>query len=314
VKALKIIFAGTPEFSVPCLNALATSQHQLQAIYTQPDRPAGRGRKLQISAVKQQAQILGLQVLQPQNFKQDLDIELLKSFAPDIMIVIAYGLILPQRVLEIPTLGCINVHGSLLPRWRGASPIQQAILHGDSATGITIMHMDKGLDTGNILMQISCSIDKQNSAQLYTLLANIAVEPLLTTLEKITTGQIHAEAQNDNYATYAPKINKTDAFINWQQKAIEIERKIRAFNPQPIAYTIAKGISIRIYQACVIKNNHNKTPGTILAIDKHGMLVAANEDAVLIERLQFPGAKSLTVAEWLNAANVQLTVDLVLGL
>lgn len=313
MKSLNIVFAGTPAFALPCLDALATSKHQLQAIYTQPDRPAGRGRKLQASAVKEWAEAHNLPVFQPLNFKQEGAIHELASIAPDVMVVIAYGLILPQAVLELPRFGCINVHASLLPRWRGASPIQQAILHGDSETGITIMQLDAGMDTGPMLARIPCTTANDTAGELHDRLSQLAAPPLLATLDAIAAGQAHAVAQDNHLATHAPKIKKEDAAINWHHPAAKIDRQIRAFNPWPIAYTQAGNNTLRIHQARVSTQSHTKKPGTILSIDKEGMLVATGEQALLIERLQFPGAKTMCVADWLHAGRQQLYIDLVLG-
>lgn len=312
MNALKIVFAGTPGFGLPCLEALAASKHQLKAIYTQPDRPAGRGRQLQASAVKEWAVAHQLPLYQPLNFKQTETVNELANLAPDVLVVIAYGLILPQVVLDIPRLGCINVHASLLPRWRGASPIQQAVLQGDEQTGVTIMQMDIGLDTGDMLAKVACAIDHNNAGQLHDRLAQLAITPLLSTLDALAMGNAIAEKQDERLATYAPKISKEDAAINWQKPALEIDQQIRAFNPFPIAYTMAGESTLRILQACVIAKDHNKAPGTVLSIDKQGLLVATGKDALLVERFQFPGAKALLVADWLNAGRRQLVDGFVL--
>lgn len=309
---MKIIFAGTPPFTLPCLEALASSGHQLQAIYTQPDRPAGRGRKLQASAVKEWAQTHQLPIRQPINFKLQDTIDELAAFNPDIVVVIAYGLILPRVILDIPRLGCINVHASLLPRWRGASPIQHAILEGDTESGVTIMQMDSGMDTGAMLARGSCLIGNDNATQLHDRLAELAVTPLLQTLNALEAGSIQAIAQDSSLATYAPKINKEDAAINWNNPAIVIDRQIRAFNPWPVAYTQTSDTTLRIHQASVVPHDHSVEPGTVLSIDKNGVLVAAAEQAILVERLQFPGAKAMSVADWLHANRGQLRTGLVL--
>lgn len=309
---MKIVFAGTPSFGLPCLEAIAASPHQLQAVYTQPDRPAGRGRKLQASPIKEWAQAHKVPIFQPINFKDEAAVHELTALAPDILVVIAYGLILPKRVLEIPRLGCINVHASLLPRWRGASPIQQAILHGDRETGVTIMQMDIGLDTGAMLMKVSCSIENNTAGELHDRLAQIAVKPLLATLDNLSSGNACPEIQNNEAATYAPKINKEDAAIKWQQPADTIDRQIRAFNPWPITYTTADDITLRIYEATITECQHSVTPGTVLSIDKKGLLVAAGENALLVTRIQFPGGKNMTVADWLHADRHQLYVNQVL--
>lgn len=310
---MNIIFAGTPHFALPCLEAIAQSQHHLQAIYTQPDRPAGRGHKLQPSPVKEWAMAHDLPVYQPLNFKKQATINELSALKPDIMIVIAYGLILPRSVLDIPRLGCVNVHASLLPRWRGASPIQQAILHQDTESGVTIMQMDTGMDTGAMLKTVSCPIsDKDTAGMLHDTLASLAATPLLTVLDLLEKGQISPIPQDGKLATYAPKINKDDAAINWNQTAIEINSQIRAFNPWPIAYTHANEETIRIHEANITHVTTNKPPGTILAIDKNGLQVATGEHILSIQRLQFAGGKALRVADWINAHRTQLNVGQVL--
>lgn len=299
---LNIVFAGTPEFGIPCLDALASSPHHLQAIYTQPDRPAGRGRKLQPSAVKSWGVSHELPIYQPLNFKEAHTVEELSALKPDVLVVIAYGLILPKKVLSIPRLGCINVHASLLPRWRGASPIQQAILQGDSQSGVTIMQMDVGMDTGDMLAKISCSISPDETAgSLHDKLAQIAAEPLLATLEALAKGSAKATPQDNSFATYAGKINKEHAAIDWQKPADVIDRLIRAYNPWPIAYTHAGNDVIRIHQAKILPTLSNALPGTILAIDKSGLQVATHDNIISIQRLQFPGGKVISIADLINS-------------
>jgi len=313
MKSLSIVFAGTPAFGLPCLEAIARSKHKLQAVYTQPDRPAGRGRQLQASAIKAWAMAHQLPVYQPVNFKEPQAIDALATLAPDIMVVIAYGLILPRAVLDVPRLGCINVHASLLPRWRGASPIQHAILHGDKESGVTIMHMDAGMDTGAMLAQATCPIGQNDTAEhLHDNLAQLAPAPLLQILDALASGKAQAEAQDNTQATYAPKINKEDAAIDWHKTAQEIDQQIRAFNPWPIAYTHANDTVVRIHQAQVIEKACANPPGTIISLDKSGMLVATGANALLVERIQFPGAKAMSVADWLNAGRCQLHVNLIL--
>ena len=314
MSALKIVFAGTPPFAIPCLDALAASKHQLLAVYTQPDRPAGRGRQLQASAVKDWAIAHQLPIMQPLDFKQPETIAGLAALRPDVIVVIAYGLILPRTVLDLQRLGCINVHASLLPRWRGASPIQHAILQGDKQTGVTLMQMDAGMDTGAMLSRVVCPIhDDDNAFQLHDRLAQLAVSPLLATLDALASGNIQREVQDNEKATYAGKIHKEDAAINWHKSAMDIDRQIRAFNPWPIAYTQAGESTLRIYQAHVVDETHAKKPGTILSIDKQGILVATGANALLIERLQFPGAKTMSVADWLHAGRSQQYMNTVLG-
>ena len=302
---MNIVFAGTPAFALLSLSALAASKHQLQAVYTQPDRPAGRGRQLQASPVKEWAETHHIPVYQPLNFKEDATIDALAALEPDLIVVIAYGLLLPKKVLTLPRLGCINVHASLLPRWRGASPIQQAIWHGDKETGITIMQMDEGLDTGDMLTKAHCPIHPRDTAgELHDRLSALAVAPLLTTLEALAHGQASPEKQETHLATLAPKITKPDAKIDWNQSAEDIDRHIRALNPWPIAHTTHQGLPLRIYEAYPLLETHKDTPGTILALDKNGLLVATGNGALLIKRLQCPGGKAMSITDWLSGIKV----------
>lgn len=315
---LKIVFAGTPEFALPCLDALYHSEHQLLALYTQPDRPAGRGRQLQASAVKNWALQHHLPILQPVNFKDPQTVAELAALQPDVMIVIAYGLILPQSVLNIPRYGCINVHASLLPRWRGASPIQQAILHGDQESGVSIMQMDVGMDTGPVYTQVSYTIKPTETAQsLHQQLAALSPEPLLKTLAQIASHQAYATAQPTEGITYAHKIHKTAAAIDWHQSSQSIDQLIRGSMPWPIAYTQVKDHLLRIHQAHIVSphlateippvasQTSKPMPGTIIAIEKTGLYVATGDGHLCITRLQWPGGKVLSVSDWFNATNRQ---------
>lgn len=309
---LRIIFAGTPAFAVPCLEALINSTHNVVAVYTQPDRPSGRGQTLQASAVKQTALQYSIPVYQPVNFKTPQSKEILKELNAEIMVVIAYGLILPKSVLEIPKYGCINVHASLLPRWRGAAPIQHAILHGDKKTGITIMQMDAGMDTGNILQKVNLFIDENETSQsLHDRLSTIASEPLLEILNLISEGQTCISTpQEEKGITYASKINKSDFRINWSESATSIERQIRAFYPQ--AYIFASEMPIRIQKAHILEKSSTQSPGTILAIDKNGIEVATGTDCLSIDIIQFPGKKSVQVHEWIHGNHSSLYPGLIL--
>ena len=313
MSGLNLVFAGTPEFGLPCLEALLQSPHQIKAIYTQPDRPAGRGRKLQASAVKEWALEHEISVYQPLNFKTPESIAELAQLKPDVMVVIAYGLILPRAVLDIPRLGCINVHASLLPRWRGASPIQHAVLYGDGESGVTIMQMDAGMDTGDMLCKATCPISLADTAgSLHDRLAQISAKPLLTTLDALANNEVQSEVQNNDLATYAGKINKEDALINWQNPAVAIDRQIRAFNPWPIAYTALGEDILRIHQAQVVEEACSQPAGTVIRIDRKGMLIATGDKGLLVTRIQFPGAKAISIADWLNSGKTQLHTGLIL--
>lgn len=309
--SLKIIFAGTPSFASDILEHLLKSKHQVQAVLTQPDRPKGRGQSMVESPVKALAKAHGLPTYQVPNLKDPSFDEVLKSYAPDLMIVVAFGLIIPKRILGLPRLGCINVHASLLPRWRGASPIQQAILAGDTNTGITIMQMDPGLDTGDILKTSACPIEPTDTSQsLQNKLVPIAVKVLLETLEDFENQNISPIKQDDNQSCYAPKILKQDGKIDWNDPAAKIERKIRAFNPWPIAFAEIDDLQIRVYAAKIsdadakIDANSkakNVSPGTILSLDEDAISVATGEGVFTLLELQLPGRTNMPVREILKS-------------
>lgn len=304
---LKVVFAGTPGFGIPCLNAIHNSPHTLVAVYTQPDRQSGRGRTLQGSAVKSWALDHQVPVMQPLNFKTQQSIDELAALKPDVMVVIAYGLLLPPSVLSIPRFGCINVHGSLLPRWRGASPIQQAILHGDPVTGICIMQMDKGMDTGPVLASVPYTIlPTDTSGSLQEILSVLAVDPLLSVLGALQSEPVVPVLQDDQYVTYAPKITKQDARIDWQQSAAQITQQIRAFNPAPIAWTQWGNDMVRIYSAHREESTHAALAGTVLSIGKHGLRVVAGDGHVVcIETLQLPGGQVMPVQAFSSSSRAQ---------
>lgn len=303
-QSLRIVFAGTPEFAAASLSALLENrQHQIIAVYTQPDRPAGRGRQLTASPVKQLAESCHIPVLQPLSLRRPEAIEELRALAPDLMIVAAYGLILPQEVLDIPRLGCINVHASLLPRWRGAAPIQRAILAGDQETGITIMQMDAGLDTGAMLYKVGCPITQNDNAQsLHDRLASLGGSALLATIDGLTEWQKAGTVQNPSHATYAAKLCKEEGLIDWHQAADQIARRIRAFNPWPVASTSLSGHPLRLLEATVGASSCSSIPGTILAADRSGISVATGDGgSVLLTSLQLPGGKAMSAADLLNS-------------
>jgi methionyl-tRNA formyltransferase len=303
---LRLAFAGTPEFAVPALEALLASDHRVVAVYTQPDRPAGRGRRLTESPVKRVAGSRGLPLEQPVSLR-DADAQAaLAGLELDALIVAAYGLILPQAVLDIPRLGCINIHASLLPRWRGAAPIQRAIQSGDTVTGITIMQMAAGLDTGDILLQRETSIGGgDTAASLHDRLAVIGAEALIETLEALAAGRIEARPQDEALATYASKIDKRESEIDWNRAAQEIERQIRAFNPWPVAQTRHQGQALRIWAAEALEGEHGEPPGRVLAEGGEGILVAAGRGMVRLLSLQLSGGKVLAVREFLNARSLK---------
>ena len=302
-KALRIIFCGTPEFAAIHLKALIDSEHELIAVYTQPDRPFGRGKKLQAGPVKRLAESAGIPVCQPASLRVPAEQAQLAALDADVMVVVAYGLILPQAVLDAPRLGCLNVHASLLPRWRGAAPIQRAIAAGDTQTGITIMQMDAGLDTGAMLATAECAItDLTTAASLHDQLALIGPPLLLEVLRDLPAHQRRATTQNDEQATYAAKILKAEAEIDWRLNASVLARLIRAFNPFPVSFTTRADERVKIWQARAAgQATLPEAAGTILRADREGILVNCGVGQLLIERLQLAGGKPLAAEQVLNA-------------
>ncbi|MBE8598045.1 methionyl-tRNA formyltransferase [Xenorhabdus sp. BG5] len=300
--SLRIIFAGTPDFAARHLAALLNSQHQVVGVLAPPDKPAGRGKKLTPSPVKVLAEKHNIPVFQPKTLRTEENQQWVMEQQADIMIVVAYGLILPQAVLDIPRLGCLNVHGSLLPRWRGAAPIQRSIWAGDQETGITIMQMNAGLDTGDMLLKSICPITNEDtSASLYEKLADIGPKALLNTLDLITSGTLQPEIQDDTLTTYAEKLSKDEAKVDWNLSASQIERCIRAFNPWPMSFFLVDDQPIKIWQAEVIAEQSTQAPGTIISADKKGIQIATADGILNIVQLQPSGKKAMSVADLLNS-------------
>ncbi len=306
---LRIVFAGTPEFALPTLEALAASRHRLIGVLTQPDRPAGRGRAPKPSAVKQRALELGLPLAQPAELKTPESRAALLQWAPDLMVVVAYGLILPRPVLAQPRLGCINVHASLLPRWRGAAPIARAILAGDRDTGVCIMQMEAGLDTGPVFATVTVPIGSSaTSAQLHEQLALLGASELLATLDGLEAGTARAMAQADHGVTYAAKIERREALIDWSASSEHIDRQVRAFNPWPVAETLWRGGQLRIWAATVATlpegpKMQAALAGTVLGLDEQGLQVACGQGVLAIRRLQLPGRRIVEARDFANAAD-----------
>lgn len=306
---LKIIFAGTPEFAVPSLNALVHSEHSVVAVYTQPDRPAGRGQQLHASPVKTAALAHSLPVLQPQTLR-DLAVQAeLNTLQADIMVVVAYGLILPETVLAIPRLGCVNVHPSLLPRWRGAAPIPRSIEVGDMETGVTIMQLDKGMDTGPILKQETYRpVGDETSGELHDLFSQRGAALLLETLYELEKNMAIPLSQNNALATHAAKIQKQEAVIDWHLSATDINNKIRAFNPWPVAHTVFNGTILRILAAEAVQEKTRYQPGVLARIEKEIFWIATGEGSLVVQVVQLPGKKAISAKDFMNGHQNELVV------
>ncbi|MBX9761682.1 MAG: methionyl-tRNA formyltransferase [Pseudomonadaceae bacterium] len=308
---LRIVFAGTPEFAAEHLKALLGSSHQIVAVYSQPDRPAGRGQKLTPSPVKLLAMQHEIPVLQPQTLRDPAAQAELAALKPDLMVVVAYGLILPQVVLDIPRLGCINSHASLLPRWRGAAPIQRAVEAGDAESGVTVMQMEAGLDTGPMLLKVSTAISADDTGgSLHDRLATLGPQAVIEAISGLADGTLKGEVQDDSLATYAHKLNKDEARLDWSRPAIELERLVRAFHPWPMCHSTLNGDAIKVHAAAL--GDGQGAPGLILAADKSGLTVACGDGALRLTRLQLPGGKALNFSDLYNSRREQFAPGLVL--
>lgn len=311
-QALRLVFAGTPEFAAEHLKALLDTPHSIVAVYTQPDRPAGRGQKLMPSPVKQLALQHGIPVMQPPTLR-DADAQAeLKALGADLMVVVAYGLILPQVVLDTPRLGCINSHASLLPRWRGAAPIQRAVQAGDAESGVTVMQMEAGLDTGPMLLKVVTPITADDTGgSLHDRLAALGPQAVVQAIGQLAAGTLVGEVQDDALATYAHKLNKDEARIDWSRPTDELERLVRAFNPWPICHSTLGGEPLKVLAAQLGEGQGQ--PGQILAASKDGLTVACGSGALRLTRLQLPGGKPLSFADLFNSRREQFATGLVLG-
>ncbi|HAV87447.1 MAG TPA: methionyl-tRNA formyltransferase [Pseudomonas sp.] len=309
---MRIVFAGTPEFAAQHLEALLQAGYPVVAVYTQPDRPAGRGQKLMPSPVKQLALQHGLPVMQPATLRDAEAQHALAALQPDLMVVVAYGLILPQAVLDTPRLGCINSHASLLPRWRGAAPIQRAIEAGDSESGVTVMQMEAGLDTGPMLLKVSTPIGPSDTGgSLHDRLAALGAQAVVEAVARLQAGALPGERQDDTLATYAHKLSKDEARLDWQRPAAELERLVRAFNPWPICHSSLAGDVLKVHAARLVPGQGE--PGRILAAGKDGLTVACGTGALQLTRLQLPGGKPLDFADLYNSRREQFAPGQVLG-
>ncbi len=306
---VRIVYAGAPEFAVAPLKALHQAGYDIVAVYTQPDRPAGRGREARATPVKQAAQALGIPVMQPQKLSSVEDQQALAELQPDLMVVTAYGLLLPKAVLGIPRLGCINIHASLLPRWRGAAPIQRAILAGDKTTGVTIMQMDEGLDTGDMLLRRECAIrDDDTGSSLHDRLMQLGADALLECLPDLLTGNIQPQKQDEALACYAHKLSKQEAELDWTQSAVQLERCVRAYNAWPVAFTRyrkkGKAETLRVWRAQVVQQQTDAAPGSVLACNKHGIDVACGEGVLRLQQVQPAGKRQMPATDFANAHDI----------
>jgi len=306
MKKLRIVYAGTPDFSVPSLKALIDSPHEVVAVYTQPDRPSGRGRKISFGPVKQIAVDANIPVEQPPSLKGEDAQKTLANYNADVIVVAAYSLMLPQAVLDIPTYGCLNIHGSLLPRWRGAAPIERAIQAGDSETGITIMQMAAGLDTGDMLFKIKCPITQEDTGQtIHDRLAKDGADGLMIVLDQLIENKLTPEVQDDSLSTYAHKLDKAEAEIDWTQSASQIDRTIRAYNPWPVAFTKFNGKPLRLFMSKVEANKNSDEPvGTVIDETPEGISIVTGDGVLSFSRLQLPSKKIINARDFLNGRSL----------
>ncbi|WP_168428754.1 methionyl-tRNA formyltransferase [Erwinia amylovora] len=300
--SLNIIFAGTPDFAARHLDALLSSGHRVVGVFTQPDRPAGRGNKLTASPVKQLAEQHHIPVFQPSSLRPEENQQRVAALNADVMVVVAYGLILPKAVLAMPRLGCINVHGSLLPRWRGAAPIQRSLWAGDAETGVTIMQMDIGLDTGDMLHKLACPIDATDtSATLYDKLADLGPAGLISTLAQLADGSAQPQVQDEAKVSYADKLSKEESRLDWSLSAAQLERCIRAFNPWPVSYFVIDEQPVKVWKASVLPAVSGRQPGEVLQADKQGIQVVTADGVLNIEELQPAGKKAMKAQDLLHS-------------
>jgi methionyl-tRNA formyltransferase len=301
-QGLAVVFAGTPEFALPSLDAIAASRHRLEAVFTQPDRPSGRGRHLAAGPVKQRALALGVPLRQPATLRDGAAAREIAAFAPDVMVVVAYGLLLPPEILRLPRHGCLNVHASLLPRWRGAAPVARAILAGDERTGVCIMRMEAGLDTGPVMLRRELAIGARETAgELEARLAEEGGEAIVVALDALAAGSATFAPQDPGQATYAGKLTKAEARLDWREDAAALARRVRALNPRPVAETTLEGAQLRIHEAEAVAAAPGRVPGTILAAGADGIVVMTGDGALALRRVQLPGRRAVSAGELANA-------------
>jgi methionyl-tRNA formyltransferase len=298
---MRIVFCGTPEFSVEPLKKLILNKHNVVAVYSQPDRGVGRGRKIQYSAVKQCAIDNNIEVYQPKSLRNQESIDELKALKPDLLVVVAYGLILPQAILDIPTIGCWNIHASLLPRWRGAAPIHRALLAGDKTTGVGIMQMEAGLDTGAVYVQHECSIHEQETAQgLHDKLSKMGAHALIESLDLLNNEMLPTPMkQNSEHVTYAHKLEKSESQISWEETAQQINRKIRAFNPWPGVVANIGGVDYKLWDSELMNENTQQSPGEIVFANKNTLIIACKKGQLKIKTIQKPGKNKVNIEQFM---------------
>ncbi len=302
---LAVVFAGTPDFALPSLEAIASSRHRIAAVLTRPDRPSGRGRRRTATPVKERALELGLPVCQPATLKDAEAVHQIAAFTPDVMVVVAYGLLLPPAVLALPRFGCLNVHASLLPRWRGAAPVARAILAGDAKTGVCIMRMDAGLDTGPVLSSRELAIGARETAgELELRLAEEGGAAIVAALDALAAGRAGFSPQDPALATWAAKLTKTEARLDWREDAAALERRVRALNPRPVAETTLDGAQLRVFQAAVVHAAPGPVPGTVLSAGASGIVAMTGRDALALLTVQLPGRRAVSAAELANARSL----------
>ena len=306
---MKIVFMGTPDIAVGCLQAIIDEKHEILGVVTQPDKPVGRGKKLGMPPVKELALKYNLKVYQPVKARDEEFVTLLKELNPDLIVVVAFGQILPKSILDIPKLGCINVHVSLLPKYRGAAPINWVIINGEKKTGVTTMYMDEGLDTGDMILTSEFDLDNEITAgQLHDKMAILGAKTLKETIELIEKGEAPRIPQNHDEFTYAPIMNKSLGNINWNNSAHDIHNLVRGVNPWPSAYTTYNGITMKIWKTEVLNEVSEKTPGTILNVDKDGIKISTKDNTILVKEIQMPGKKRVEVSEYIKGNSIDTNV------
>jgi len=303
---MKVIFMGTPDFAAPALAAIHSGGHDIRYVITQQDREKGRGKRVQYTPVKEKAMELGLEVLQPEKLKGNAEITgVISDCQPDMIVVAAYGNLLPDDILSIPVFGCLNIHASLLPRWRGASPIQRAIIEGDETTGITIMQMDKGVDTGDIILSRGTEVGRKTASMLQNELALMGAELITAAIEKVNNGSAERRRQNDEFATYAPMISKKDGELNFRDDPEKLERLVRGLDPWPGAYTFYKGEMIKIWEAVAENRENAYKAGTMTNISDDGIEISAGGKTLRVTEIQIPGKKRIKIKEYLKGNKIE---------